>query len=246
MSHPDRGLAAVTRAVPVSGMNATPSARPWLGCFCANPDGWFDPDRGAVNTESTVANMQRVGARLARVEFPWFLIEPDRGSLYWSRVDHIVSTVKKAGLRLHVQVLYPPAWAATGSTTPGPSCEVVTNTFASGVPDPADYASFVGALVRHVQVTNPGGLPYLEIGNEYDLPHYFSGTPADYVASQPTPGVSRVFATSLCNSNRSAVTNSCSDSTSRSLMPRGRTMPTEPAYGLSKSRPADSFVAAGP
>ena len=189
MSDAVRGLAPATSTVlPLSGMNAAPSARPWLGCFCANPDGWFDAARGTLNTESTVANMQRAGVRLARVEFPWFLIKPDRGSFDWRRVDHIVSTVKRAGMRLHVQVLYPPAWTATGSTTPGPSCEVVHNTFASGVPGPADYASFIGSLVRHVRDTNPGGLPFLEIGNEYDLLHYFNGTPADYVASQLIPG----------------------------------------------------------
>lgn len=61
-------LAAVARTAPVSGMNAAPSARPWLGSFGANPDGWFDPDRGAANAKSTVANMQRgcigTGARI--------------------------------------------------------------------------------------------------------------------------------------------------------------------------------------
>jgi hypothetical protein len=169
-------------------MNASPSARPWYGHFGANPDGWFDPQRGAATAEAAVANMQRAGVRLARVEFPWFLIEPVRRGFDWSRVDHIVSTVKDAGLRLHVQALYPPAWTARGSTVPGPACRVVTETFASGVPRACDYGAFVTALVQHVQDTNPGGLPYLEIGNEYDLSHYFNATPAEYVESQLIPG----------------------------------------------------------
>jgi len=73
-----RALAAVRQG----GVNVEPSARPWR-YVGANPGSWWcvqpnciaDPT-ATMNRELSLAH--QVGAADLRLEFPWFLIEPQK------------------------------------------------------------------------------------------------------------------------------------------------------------------------
>lgn len=181
---------------PVNGFNAAPSARPWTGYLGANPDGWFAPGASAkVNRE--VAQMKELGSDVVRVEFPWFLIEPTDEAYDWTRVDQIVGAVKSAGMDLHIQAFYTPQWAALrGNSTAGASCAITEDLYTSSAPIAGAYADFLTDLITHVQATNPGGLDYIEIGNEFDIPRYWSrpNTINEYVNNMLIPGYNAIKA----------------------------------------------------
>ncbi|HKV84575.1 MAG TPA: glycosyl hydrolase [Ktedonobacterales bacterium] len=161
---------------PLAGINVEPSMRPWRYTG-ANPDGWWcvppncyqnaDPT-ATINAELSLA--QQLEVTIVRVEFPWPLIEPQRGVFDWSRADAIVLAAGSHNVQLQPVLVYTPAWSDSGGMTLTPG---------SG-----DYASFVAAIVARYHTT----IHYWELWNEPDGSHYWNSGEQAYVASVLTPG----------------------------------------------------------
>lgn len=157
------------------GINAEPSMRPWR-YVGANPDGWWcvapncyqNPNpMVTINNELTLAS--RLGVADVRLEFPWALIEPQRGVFDWSRADAIVAAAKSHNVRLQAVLVFTPSWAAGGATM---------------APSPQDFSGFVAAIVGRYHTS----IHEWEMWNEPDHPHYWnSGEPA-YVQDIVIPG----------------------------------------------------------
>lgn len=161
---------------PLAGVNAEPGMRPWRYTG-ANPDGWWcvppncyqnaDP-AATINAELSLA--QQLGVTIVRVEFPWPLIEPQRGAFDWSRADAIVLAAGSHNIQLQPILVYTPAWSDSGGMTLTPG---------SG-----DFAGFVSAIVARYHST----IHYWELWNEPDGSHYWNSGEQAYVSSVLLPG----------------------------------------------------------
>jgi len=149
--------------------------RPWryLG---ANPDGWWcrrgacrGVTRGGVFIDREVPLIARLGVSTVRLEFPWFLIEPRRGTYDWRRSDRIVRTVTRAHLKLQPVLVWTPRWAGKTPATP---------------PTAASFSRFAQAFARRYRAS----IRHIELWNEPDLARYWNGTQAQYVRRVLVPG----------------------------------------------------------
>jgi hypothetical protein len=178
--------AAVTAtAVPASGtaggINVEPSMRPtrYEG---ANPDGWWcvppecfggaDP-KAEVATELALAH--ELGVANVRVEFPWALIEPQRGGYDWSRADVIVQAARERGVVLQPVLVFTPPWAAPRL---------------NDAPAAADFERFSEMFSARYR----GTFPVIELWNEPDGGAYWSAGEPAYVADILVPGYRGVHA----------------------------------------------------
>ena len=161
---------------PLAGINAEPSMRPWRYTG-ANPDGWWcvppncyqNPNPLAtINAELSFA--QQLGVAVVRVEFPWPLIEPQRGVFDWSRADAIVLAAGSHNVQLQPVLVYTPAWTDSGGMTLAPGA--------------GDFAGFVSAIVGRYHTT----IHYWEMWNEPDGSHYWNSGEQAYVSSVLIPG----------------------------------------------------------
>lgn len=161
---------------PQAGINVEPGMRPWRYTG-PNPDGWWcvapncyqntDP-LATINAELALA--RQLGVAVVRVEFPWPLIEPQRGVFDWSRADAIVLAAGSHNVQLQPILVYTPAWSDSGGMTLAP---------ASG-----DYAAFVAAIVGRYHAS----IHYWELWNEPDGSHYWNSGEQAYVSSVLVPG----------------------------------------------------------
>lgn len=151
-----------------AGVNLEPSMRPWR-YNGPNPDGLWDPASGAARVDPEMALAQRLGVSTVRLEFPWPLIEPQRGGFDWSRADLIVGSAAAHHVALQPILVFTPAWAG-GSATSAPS--------------PADFSAFVSAVVSRYS----GRIRWWEMWNEPDGSHYWTASQAQYVSSVLVPG----------------------------------------------------------
>lgn len=151
-----------------AGINIEPSMRPWRYSG-ANPDGWWDPGHGIAAVNAEMPLIQRLGVQTVRLEFPWPLIEPQRGVFDWSRSDYIVNSASAHGVHLQPVLVFTPAWA-------GPS--------ATSAPSSADFRTFVSAVVGRYH----NSVHYWEMWNEPDHFHYWTASEAAYVQNIVIPG----------------------------------------------------------
>jgi hypothetical protein len=153
----------------------------------AHPIPYTDVNPLAVNTfldqEADPANVQRTlemikagGYGYIRQMFPWYEIEPERGSHYdnknqvdaWAKFDRIVNIADSLNLEIIARLDKPPAWARVNQ----PNHE----TFPDGPPDNnADYANYVSAVVTRYK----GKIHYIQIWNEPNLQGEWGGQPID-------------------------------------------------------------------
>jgi hypothetical protein len=169
---------------PAGGINVEPSMRPtrYVG---PNPDGWWcvqpncyqgtDP-ASWIDAELTLAH--NLGVQVVRVEFPWFLIEPVRGSYDWSRADDIVSAANAHGVQLQPVLVFTPSWAG------GPNAP----------PSSSDWSRFVSTIVGRYKAS----VHYWEMWNEPDIGTYFNGSEQQYVNQVLEPGSTAVKAADPC------------------------------------------------
>jgi putative glycosyl hydrolase len=169
---------------PAGGINVEPSMRPtrYPG---PNPDGWWcvqpncyqgtDP-ASWINAELTLAH--NLGVQVVRVEFPWFLMEPVRGSYDWSRADDIVSAANAHGVQLQPVLVFTPSWEG------GPNAP----------PSAGDWSRFVSTIVGRYKAS----VHYWEMWNEPDLGTYFNGSELQYVDQVLRPGFTAVKASDPC------------------------------------------------
>lgn len=172
---PTRALAAVRQG----GVNVEPSARPWR-YVGANPGSWWcvQPNCIADPTASMTRELSmahQVGAADLRLEFPWFLIEPQNGVYDWSRSDQIMTAAQAAGVTIQPVIVFTPAWAASNTTV---------------APNPADFAAFVTTFTRRYDHQ----VPVIEMWNEADHGHYWNSGEQSYVTSILNPGYAAVKA----------------------------------------------------
>ncbi len=163
--------------IPLAGINDVPSMRParYSG---ANPESWWDMCDNQWQTwlsqETSLA--QQIGVTNIREEFPWALIEPQRGVYDWSRADAIVAAANAHHVQLQPVVVYTPSWSSSSLT---------------GVPgSTSDYASFLSTLVNRYK----GSIHDWEIWNEPDFTNYWQGSVGQYVSYLLNPGYSAIKA----------------------------------------------------
>ncbi|HEV3103925.1 MAG TPA: cellulase family glycosylhydrolase [Candidatus Dormibacteraeota bacterium] len=186
---PGRTSPAVLHASAASirgGINAEPSMRPWR-YMGMNPDSWWcippncyqNPNPATtINTELNL--MRSLKVAVVRIEFPWYQMEPSQGHYDWSRSDMIVNAANAYGVQLQPIIVYTPPWAAAAPTN---------------LPTPAQFGSFVGAIVGRYH----GTVHYWEMWNE---PNYgFNGggylwpaAVSDYVNDILNPGYAAAHA----------------------------------------------------
>lgn len=171
----------------IKGMNVEPAMRPWR-YDGANPDGWWCPPgqcadvaNGTRFVDSEMPLIHDLGATMLRLEFPWALIEPERGVYDWSRADYIVNSARANGVELQPVLVHTPAWAAGGATPT-----------ASAAPTAADFGAFVTAVAGRYK----GQVSYWEMWNEPDDTKYFKATENVYVTRILIPGARAVRAAS--------------------------------------------------
>ena len=157
------------------GINAEPSMRPWR-YVGANPDGWWcvPPNCNQNPNPLTTVQMElalakRLGVANVRIEFPWALIEPQRGVYDWTRADAIVNAANSAGVQLQPVLVFTPSWAAGGATL---------------APAASDFGAFVSAIVGRYHTS----IHYWEMWNEPDHTHYWNSGEAAYVQDIVIPG----------------------------------------------------------
>jgi polysaccharide biosynthesis protein PslG len=178
-------LAAVALAAAVLAVPAPADASPHRKV----PDGFFGVMADGPLTDGLVApgpefaRMSASGVESVRVAFDWSHAQPsEHGTIDFSETDAFVAGAAARNLRVLPVVLHAPAWAVDGSPEYG-----------SPPRDPADYAAYVGALVRRY---GPGGafwaqhpglrvvpIRVWQIWNEPNIPFYWSKQPfaASYV-----------------------------------------------------------------
>lgn len=153
----------------------------------ARPIPYTDVNPLAVNTfldqEADPANVQRSlemikagGFGYIRQMFPWYEIEPERGSYYdnknqvdaWAKFDRIVNIADSLGIEIIARLDKPPAWARVNQPNAAQ--------FPDGPPDNnADYANYVAAVVARYK----GKIHYIQIWNEPNLQGEWGGQPID-------------------------------------------------------------------
>jgi hypothetical protein len=108
-----------------------------------------------------------------REEFPWFLLEPQRGVFDWRRSDAIFAAARSVGVSLNPVLVFSPSWAASGTTI---------------APTPADFSAFVTAFARRYDADLTRPYAALEMWNEPDHGHYWNSGEAAYIIDILTPG----------------------------------------------------------
>ena len=126
-----------------------------------------------MNQELSLA--RQVGAANVRLEFPWFLIEPQNGVYDWSRSDQIMAAAKAAGITIQPVIVFTPSWAASNTTV---------------APAGSDFAAFVTAFTKRYDHQ----VPVIEMWNEADHGHYWNSGEQAYVSSILNPGYAAVKA----------------------------------------------------
>ena len=173
--------AVAPHAVRPAGINIEPGMRPWRWTG-ANPDGWWcrapacnGVRNGTVFVDRELSLAAELGAANVRVEFPWPLIEPERGRFDWRRVDYIVRAARRRHLQLQPILIYSPPWAAQQESDPPPA---------------EAFAAFTRAVARRYR----SSIRLFELWDEPDLGLYWSGDEASYVNRVLVPGYRAVKA----------------------------------------------------
>lgn len=171
------------------------------------PIAWADVPQLGVNLygiqhEADPANVTRtlemardMGARFARIQMPWEDVEihargdfedrrnPAAPKSAWQKYDFIMAEAARMGIAPIVRLDRPPDWArARAIASPAFQERKAMNGAATGPPDDfADYANFVGAVVRHYR----GQIHFIQLWNEPNLMDEWNGqrpSPAEFVA----------------------------------------------------------------
>lgn len=107
--------------------------------------------------------LRNMGARWARLNLEWAMIQPAPGVWDFSRTDAAVAQVEAAGLKIYACLLYSPAWASSNGRS-------------NGVPDQAAWEAYVTAVVRRYG----SRIQAYGIWNEPNLDDYWVGNARDY------------------------------------------------------------------
>ncbi len=144
-----------------------------------NPMGvntFLDQEPDPANVSRELQMIKDGGFGFIRQMFPWYDIEPERGSYWdaknnvssWDKYDRIVNQADALGIQIIARLDKPPRWARANAPN--------LDQFPDGPPDNnADYASFVSAFVTRYR----GKIHYIQIWNEPNLQGEWGGQPID-------------------------------------------------------------------
>jgi polysaccharide biosynthesis protein PslG len=105
------------------------------------------------------------GIAWIRVDFNWFMMEPERGVYDWTTTDAVVGDARARGLNIYATLAYSPAWA-NGNQAPN-----------TPPVDPQDWYAFVYTTVSRYR----GSVQHWGMWNEPNFKHFFSGSPDQYI-----------------------------------------------------------------
>ena len=172
----------------------------------------FGASPASINREISWA--KAVGAHVIRVEFPWSVLEPQKGRLAphaLAFTDRFVNGASAAGIKVVALATRTPCWASSAPPALLSQCQTSRNTKANAWPpvNPNDYASFVASLA-----TQYGSeLTAIEVWNEPDqanedylagpnkVQHYAEILKAAYPAIKRVDPTMTVLGGSLVGSN---------------------------------------------
>lgn len=132
----------------------------------------FGVEAYLLNQDETIPTTQilELGVQWVKQEVDWRDLETTRGQIDFTGLDEVVSSLKAQNFKILLTISTSPAWARTSIEENGP-------------PDnPADYATFVGALAQRYA----GRVDAYEIWNEPNLRREWNSTvhnisPASYI-----------------------------------------------------------------
>jgi hypothetical protein len=161
--------------VRAGGISGQPSMRPWR-YGGASPDGWWCKPRacrkvadGTAFVDREMPLIARLGVGTLRLEFPWPLLEPQRGVFDWRRSDYIVRKASRYRIAVQPVLVYSPSWAARTASSP---------------PAARDFSRFARVFAARYR----SRIDYYELWNEPNLTRYWDGTQAEYVKNVLMPG----------------------------------------------------------
>ena len=107
------------------------------------------------------------GIAWIRVDFNWFMIEPERGVYDWTTTDAIIGEARARGLNIYATLAYSPEWANGGQDINAPPT------------DAGDWYAFVYTTVSRYR----DSVKHWGMWNEPNLEGFFSGTRDQYIAT---------------------------------------------------------------
>ncbi len=108
--------------------------------------------------------MFRSGAKWLRLDFPWSVVERNKGTFDWSAIDRVVTAASNHGLEILALPAYTPAWARPTGTTDK-----------TAPTDPAAFAAFVGAAAARYALR---GVHSWEVWNEPNISNFWAPRPS--------------------------------------------------------------------
>ena len=116
-------------------------------------------------TSALLDRIAAAGIAWIRVDFNWFMMEPEPGVYDWTTTDAVVGDARARGLNVYATLAYSPGWANGGQA---PNTPLV---------DPQDWYTFVYTTVSRYR----GSVQHWGMWNEPNFKHFFSGSADQYV-----------------------------------------------------------------
>jgi len=172
----------------------------------------FGASPASINQE--ISRAKAVGAHVIRVEFPWSVLEPQKGRLDTHALaftDRFVNGASAVGMKVVALATRTPCWASSAPASVLSKCQTNRNTKANAWPplNPNNYASFVAFLAARYG----SKLAAIEVWNEPDqanedylagpnkAQHYAEILKAAYPAIKQVDPTMTVLGGSLVGSN---------------------------------------------
>lgn len=128
----------------------------------------YPPIHNGKARKASEAWLSELGVSVIRFSVDWRLIEPVRGSYRWRGLDARLRFAEDHSLKVMLTIkALGPEWACARPRSPK-SC-----VFA----DTSAYREFVQRLLERYA----GKISRVQFGNEWDLKHWYAGTPREYV-----------------------------------------------------------------
>jgi hypothetical protein len=116
-------------------------------------------------TSALLDRIAAAGIAWIRVDFNWFMMEPEPGVYDWTTTDAVVGDARARGLNVYATLAYSPGWANGGQAPNTPPV------------DPQDWYAFVYTTVSRYR----GSVQHWGMWNEPNFKHFFSGSADQYI-----------------------------------------------------------------
>ena len=116
-------------------------------------------------TSALLDRVAAAGIAWIRLDFNWFMMEPEPGVYDWTMTDTAVGEARARGLNVYATLAYSPGWANGGQAPNTPPV------------DPQDWYAFVYTTVSRYR----GSVQHWGMWNEPNFTHFFSGSLDQYI-----------------------------------------------------------------